>query len=143
MTGLRHETVAVVNLRTVIVKAPSGALLAVEKHGSERRHPQLAYSAARIKVAMHFDLSDGAGSNLELIRARDAFAVEKRINREQPVGCLRSHQPEIGESRKFLPAGRCGIDRQPTRRGAVMLIAAEHAEVGSAEEDDQLILVRG
>ena len=143
VTGLRHETVAVVNLRTEIVKAPSGAVLAVEKHGGERRHAQLPYTVARVKVAMHFNLSDGTGSNLELIRASHALAVEERINREHALGWLRPHQPEIGVGGEFLSAGRSGIDRQPACRSAVMLIAAEHTEIGSAEEDDQLVFDGG
>ena len=76
VTGFRHEADAVVNLRTVVVKASRGALLAVEKHGREWGHAELADGATQVELAMHFDLSDGTGSNLELIRAGHALAVE-------------------------------------------------------------------
>src|SRR5437016_10204867 len=46
-------------------KAPGGALLAVEKHGGEWRHAQLADGAAWVEPAMHFDLRGGAGSRSE------------------------------------------------------------------------------
>jgi len=52
---------------------------------------------------------------------------------------LRPPKPEVVRW-GFLPAGRCGIDRQPACRSAVMLIAAEHTEIGSAEERRSAVL---
>src|ERR1700680_2797437 len=91
---------------------------------------------------MHLNLGDGARMNLELIRASHRLAIEQRINRELAVQGLRPHQPEIREDREFLSVWRRGVDRQAARGSAVALITAEHAEIGRAEEHQQLVLVR-
>src|SRR5262249_10833883 len=110
-------------------------------HGGERRHAELGNSAARKEIAVDLDLGSLAGADLELVRARDTAAVEQRVHDEVTVGGLRPHQPEIGEGRELLATLRAGVDRQPSSRYAVVLVAAENTEIRGAEKHVQLILV--
>ena len=48
-------------------------------------------------------------------------------------------QPEAAERREFLVLGQAGVDRDPARRDAVALIAADRPEVAGAEKHRQLV----
>src|SRR5215469_5418821 len=119
----------------------TGTVLAVEKHRGERCNAELANVMPRKELAVNFHLRDVARTDLELIGARHALAVEQRVEGDCAIARLRPHQPEVSEARELLAALRRGIDRQSPRRQSVTLVAAEKAEVRGTEEGDQLVLV--
>ena len=83
-----------------------------------------------------------AGPEDEAQGAGGARAVQQRVDRQRGGVGGRSLDPEGLEARELL-AGRAahGVDGQAARRQAVLLAAAQRAEVAGAQEDDQLVLV--
>ena len=81
------------------------------------------------------------GSHDEAVRARHAFRVEQRVDRELlrlRVGPL---DPELGEARELLARAERGVDGEPARRQAVPLVLAQRAEIARALEHEHLVLV--
>src|SRR4029077_9927708 len=115
MSGLGHEAVAVVNLRSIVIETTTDAILAVEEHRRQRCDPQLADGAARIQRAMHLNLGGGAGTDLKLVRARHALAIEQCEQRQGAIVRPRSQQPEIRECWKLFAARQAGVYREASR----------------------------
>src|SRR5690606_5629250 len=74
----------------------------------------------------------------ELEGARNRGAVEQGVNCSALGVGRRGLDPELAEDRKLLGIPAC-VDGQPARRKAIMLPAAEKAEVARAEEGDGLV----
>ncbi len=102
---LHHQSITVMDLRTKIVESPPGEIASVKKHRSQGSDAELADSASRIQGAIDFDLGNGAGSDIELKLSDCALAVQQSVNRQDPLGRPRAHEPKVREVGKSSPLG--------------------------------------
>src|SRR5262249_15625873 len=106
-----------------------------------RRYAERGYRRANEQPQAHVHHGLTARMDVELVRARAASGIQKRIHRQRRCISGRTDDPEIAEPRELLSLTSDGIDRESPRRQTVVQTRTEGAKVAGAEEHDQLVLV--
>ncbi len=125
--GVDQEAVGVVNFGAEIV-GRRALVLAEEEHAGKRGKPELRDVLAQVKPSVHVDLGGRTGAQDELVGAGRAGRVEQSVERERALVSTGPLDPELGEARKLLPGGECGVDCEPARGCTVDLALAERPE---------------
>ena len=137
-----HQTVGVVYFGAEV--AGQRLVFTREEHAGERRDAQCVYRAG---TGAQKDAGADRGGGLlarpdhEAVGAGGAWRFEQRQHGDFGGAGGGALQPELGEARELFARATHGVDREATRRQAVLLAGAECAEVACALKHHQLVLV--
>ena len=136
------QAVRVVDLRVDGV-AHAALMGAAAEHTGHGRDAQLLDGGARIDVRVdrHHHLV-GLAVDIEAVGAGGAWRVEQGVDHKARGVLVRGFEPELREIGEFLAFFRVGINRQATRREAVLAGGIHRTEVAGAEKRQHVMAVQ-